>query len=112
MDTIADVLLAFLLKINVPVSEAESLTDKVREKKVAELFENMEKMDIQVERRNTEEQRLRAEAAQQKNELAISLLIETCRDTGLTKDVARNKLMDRLGLPAAEAQVKLSKYWS
>lgn len=38
VDTIADVLKAFLLKMNVPVPDTEKLTDKAREKKMAELF--------------------------------------------------------------------------
>ena len=49
LDIIADVLKAFLLKMNVPVPETENLTGKVKEKKMAELFADMEKMDIQAE---------------------------------------------------------------
>ena len=60
VDIIAKVLMAFLLKENVPLEEAEELVDKVKEKKMAELFGNMEKMDIQAERRRTAEQRVRA----------------------------------------------------
>ena len=45
VSTIADVLRAFLLKINVPVPDTEKLTDKVRKKKMGELFADMEKMD-------------------------------------------------------------------
>ena len=50
VDTIAEMLQAFLLKINVPVSETEQLTDRVRKKKMGELFADMEKIDIQAER--------------------------------------------------------------
>ncbi len=64
VDVIADVLCAFLLKMNVPVPETERLTDKVREKKMGELFADMEKMDIQAERRKTEAERARADSAQ------------------------------------------------
>lgn len=46
LDTIADVLKAFLLKMNVSVPETEKLTGRVKEKKVTELFADMEKMDI------------------------------------------------------------------
>lgn len=125
VDTIADVLLAFLLKINIPVSEAESLTDKVREKKVAELFENMEKIDIQAERRNTEEQRQRAQAAEQKAEAAkqkadmaeqkmetvISLLLGSYQNGGMSKDDALQKLINELDLEEAAAIAKIEKYW-
>lgn len=67
---IADVLRAFLLKMNVPVSEMEKLTDKVREKKMDELFANMEKMDIQAERRNTDRANKRADEAEKRAEEA------------------------------------------
>jgi len=52
--------------MNVPVEEAEDLVGKVKEKKMAELFANMEHMDIQAERRNTAEQRQRAERAEER----------------------------------------------
>jgi len=54
--------------MNVPVEEAEDLVGKVKEKKMAELFANMEHMDIQAERRNTAEQRQRAERAEERAE--------------------------------------------
>ncbi|MBQ9143087.1 MAG: hypothetical protein IJX63_15050 [Lachnospiraceae bacterium] len=64
----AKVLLAFLLKENVPAGEAEELVEKVRKKKVGELFANMEKMDIQAERRKTKMQEERAEKAERQAE--------------------------------------------
>ena len=39
---------AFLRKENVPEEETETLVGKVKEKKMGELFANMDKMDIQV----------------------------------------------------------------
>ena len=68
LDIIGDVFLAFLLKENLPVDEAEDLVGKVREKKMGMLFENMVKMDIQEERRKTEEQRRKTEAERKKTE--------------------------------------------
>ena len=70
LNIMANVLLAFLLKENVPVEEAENLVGKVKEKKMAELFANMEHMDIQAERRNTEEQRQRADKAEERADKA------------------------------------------
>ena len=46
---IADILLALLLKINVPTEQAEDIVAKVREKKMGLLFENFEPVDIQEE---------------------------------------------------------------
>lgn len=125
VDIIADILLTFLLKINVPVSEAEDLTDKVREKRMAELFENMEKLDIQAERKNTEEQRQRAEAAEQKAEAAeqkaeaaeqkaeanLAVLIESYQDIGMSMDSAVKKLMEKLGMEEEDARTKTGCYW-
>lgn len=112
VNIIADILLTFLLKINVPVSEAENLTDKVREKNMAELFENMEKLDIQAERRNTEEQRQRAETAEQKAETSIALLIESYQQAGTPKDEVLKKLTDIIELNEAEAKLKIEQYWN
>ena len=66
VETIANVLRAFLLKMNVPVPETERLADKVREKKMGELFADMEKMDIQAERRNTANEKKRADNAEKR----------------------------------------------
>ncbi len=52
---------AFLRRENVP-EETETLVGKVKEKKMGELFANMDKMDIQAERRKTAEAEKRADA--------------------------------------------------
>ncbi len=68
LDKMANIMLAFLLKVNVPVPEAEELVEWVSEKKMAELFECMEKMDIQEERRKTAEQKKLTEAERRRTE--------------------------------------------
>ncbi len=72
LDIIGNVLLAFLLKENVPVEEAQDLAGKVKEKKMGMLFENMEKMDIQAEKRKTAEQRRKTEEQRRRAEEAPS----------------------------------------
>ncbi|MBE5865491.1 MAG: hypothetical protein E7292_04640 [Lachnospiraceae bacterium] len=57
-----------LMRVNVPAVEEENLVGKVKEKKMAELFANMEHMDIQEEQRKTAEQRQRAERAEERAE--------------------------------------------
>ena len=129
VNVIADVLKAFLLKINVPISETEKLTGKVREKKMAELFADMEKMDIQAERRKTAEAENRAnEAENRANEAeayaneekiradkaeieGIKSLIELCQEVGLSKEAAIRKLMDKKGLNQEESASKVEIYW-
>ena len=50
--------------MNVPVEEAREMMGEIGGRGMGYLFENMEKMDIQAERRNTQKERERAEAAE------------------------------------------------
>ena len=113
LKVIADVLFVLLLKENVPLDEAEELVEKVKEKKMAELFENMEKMDIQAERRNTAEQRRRADKEKERADKAeeradkekkqrkiererdIKIFVDTCREFGLSKEDVVNRLVEK-----------------
>ncbi len=125
VDIIAKVLMAFLLKENVPLEEAEELVDKVKEKKMAELFGNMEKMDIQAERRRTAEQRVRAEQAEdrveqaeeraeqaeRKLDAALRTLIENYQELELPKDSVIQKLMNKFEMDGQECLQVVEKYW-
>ena len=132
LNIIGNVLLAFLLKENVPLEEAEDLAGKVREKKMGMLFENMEKMDIQEERRKTEEQRKRAEMAEQKAEEAeqkaeeaeqkaeetmkkledsIRYFVESCRELGISRDSIKDKLVGKFDLDMDSASLAIADYF-
>lgn len=129
VDIIAKVLQAFLLKMNVPVPETEKLTDKVREKKMGELFADMEKMDIQAERRNTANAERRADQAEKRaaeaqkhleeaqllSELteknSIKSIVELCQELGAPKAAAAEKLMEKMHLGQEEAMEKTALYW-
>ena len=56
--------------MNVPVDEAREMMGEIGGRVMGYLFENMEKMDIQAERRNTQRERERAEAAEKRAEAA------------------------------------------
>ena len=56
--------------MNVPVDEVKEMMGEIRGRGMGYLFENMEKMDIQAERRNTQRERERAEAAEKRAEAA------------------------------------------
>ena len=56
--------------MNVPVEEAREMMGEIGGRGMGYLFENMEKMDIQAERRNTQRERERAEAAEKRAEAA------------------------------------------
>lgn len=105
--------------------QPEDLVGKVKEKKMARLFENMDKMDIQLERRKTEEQRRkteeqcrkteeqrkRAEEAEKKLESSIRLLVESCQEFGASKEALVNKLADKYEMELDIAEAKVEKYW-
>ena len=117
LDVMAKVLLAFLLKENVPAAEAEELVEKVRKKKVGELFANMEKMDIQAERKKTEKQMERADKAEERADRAeamaetgIQLFIENSQALFMTESSIAEKLVEKFGLSMEEAKEKLQKY--
>lgn len=120
---IGDVLMAALLKMNMPVSEVEELAGKVKEKNVSQLFENMEKMDIQLERRRTAEAERKAEEAERKaekkvkeaekefSEVNIKSVIELCQEFGASEEIAVRKLVEKYGLSLEEAEKKVDEYW-
>ena len=62
------ILWTLLMKMNVPVDEAREMMGEIGGRGMGYLFENMEKMDIQAERRNTQRERERAEAAEKRAE--------------------------------------------
>lgn len=97
------------------------------------LFENMEKMDIQAERRNTAE--AREEARQAKEELrqakeearrrkeevqkdiekekeeGVRLFIEGYQEVGITREMTSQKLQEKFGLSEEAALEKVALYW-
>ena len=54
--------------MNVPVDEVKEMMGEIGGRRMGYLFENMEKMDIQAERRNTQRERERADAAEKRAE--------------------------------------------
>ena len=119
LDIIANVLRAFLRKENVPEEETETLVGKVKEKKMGELFANMDKMDIQAERRKTaeavkraEEAEKRAEEAEKKAEKkAVMEIIKMGRDCGGTKEFVMRRLCDKYGFDEKEARELVDLHW-
>ena len=58
------ILWSLLMKMNVPTAEAREMMGEIGGRGMGYLFENMEKMDIQAERRNTQREKERADIAQ------------------------------------------------
>lgn len=126
LDIIANVLRAFLRKENVPEDETENIVSKVKEKKMGELFANMDKMDIQAERRKTaraEKRAERAEKAEKKAEkraekmvkevyeTGIRKLIESFQKTGKEKLSVVDIVQSAYELEREEAEKKVDLYW-
>lgn len=84
-----------------PVSEAEDLAGKVKDKNVSKLFENMDKMDIQLERRRTAEEK----------EKALKASIELCQEFGASKEMTVHKVVEKYSISPKEAEEKVKKYW-
>ncbi|MCM1467113.1 MAG: hypothetical protein NC086_03115, partial [Alistipes sp.] len=136
LDIMANVIRAFCRKINAPQAETDKLMELVKEVKMGILFENMEHIDIQEERRKTKETREQLEMAQ--HELALRLasladkdveldekdaaladlsdrfaksIITTCLDKKYTKEQAGQQIQQELRISAGEAEAYLQKYW-
>lgn len=102
LDIIAKVFRAFLLKMNMPEKETDELVGRVKVRHMGELFGNMDKMDIQAERRKTQEAK----------EIGIKELIISTHELGGTKDYVINKLRNLYDLQDAEIMELVKKYWN
>ena len=110
------------IKVGATEEETEECVQKVKGCKMGYLFENMEKMDIQAERRNTAQAKEELEKTRQElvaahkeaesiKENIIQTLVETCQKLGATKDVAISKVMEKCGLGRSAASEKVESYW-
>ncbi|MCM1102744.1 MAG: hypothetical protein NC409_01460, partial [Clostridium sp.] len=105
---------------------------EVRGGNMGYLWENMEKMDIQLERRNTAEQRQRADEAEEdaalqrqradkaeqradkaerRERTAYRLLLATYQQQGMDREAVRKRLITEAGLDTREADDLLETYW-
>ena len=64
------ILWSLLIKLQVPGDEAQEIMGGIGGQGMGYLFENMDKMDIQAERRNTKREKERADAAEQQRDIA------------------------------------------
>ena len=65
------ILWSLLMKLQVPGDEAQEIMGGIGGQGMGYLFENMDKMDIQAERRNTKREKERADIAEQQRDEAI-----------------------------------------
>ena len=84
LDIIVSVMESLCVKIGATEEEMQECVSRVRERRMGYLFENIERMDIQAERRNTAEARAEARKAQ-----AVQEVMEIC---GENEESARKKV--------------------
>ncbi len=70
LELIEDVMYSLMMKMNIPVDEANEYVKAIGGNQMGYLFENMEKIDIQEERRKVAEERKRGEEARKQTEEA------------------------------------------
>ncbi len=112
------------MKVAVETKEA---VEKVKERDMGYLFENMEKMDIQEERRNTAEAKRQLEEAlkrekeakekekeakEKEKEASKKTIITMCQEFELSKEDTLKQLMEKSNITAEEAQKALQRYWT
>ncbi|GEM_PF-4017533 len=105
-------------RLNLTAEETTDLLEKIRGGNMGYLWENMEKMDIQLERRNTAEQKERAERVEQKageaeqeNLNLYHILIKTYRNQGMGKEEVRKQLCLETGQKKSKIDEILAKFW-
>lgn len=119
----------FLSKLNVPQEEADAFTDRIKERKMGELFKHFEGWDVQALRQEIADAKKEAEKAKEETEKikeeAEKVKEEIKREQeigiqkflrGIKKFHATNKeaamlLMEEYQLSAEEAEEKVSLYW-
>lgn len=126
LEIIADTLWSLCMKMNIPVNEAEECVRKIKEQNMGLLFENMEKMDIQEERRKTAEAKkqlveARLEAQRQTEEAqrqvaqerreAMRNIVSLCQRLGQARETAIQSLMTAYNMEQADAEREVALYW-
>lgn len=130
LEIIAETIWSLCMKMNVPLDEAEECVRRVKERNMGYLFENMEKMDIQEERRKTAEARKDAEEAkrlaqQQVEEAqkracdqvmemrrdAMRNMVLLCKRLGVSEETAAQELMNACGIDRRAALEAVELYW-
>lgn len=107
-------------RLNLTEKETEGLMREMEAGNMGYLWENMEKMDIQLERRNTAEARQRAEQAEKKAEQAEKkaeqektalsrLLINAYQEQGMDEETIVKRLVKETGMDQNAAEELLEK---
>lgn len=105
LDIIASVMESLCVKIGATEEEMQECVSRVKECRMGYLFENIEKMDIQAERRNT------AQARAEAQENAIRSVIAVCQRLNAGKEQAVQEVVEVCGADRDTALEKVNLYW-
>lgn len=105
LDIIASVMESLCVKIGATEEEMQECVSRVKERRMGYLFENIEKMDIQAERRNT------AQARAEAQENAIRSVIAVCQRLNAGKEQAVQEVIEVCGADRDTALEKVNLYW-
>ncbi len=94
-EIIANVFLAFMLKARIPINEATSLADKVKEKQMGQLFEHMDDINLN---------------ADLIKEDAIKALVLCCHNLNASTETIISNLMEHFSLSYETAKEKTEFY--
>ena len=101
--------------MNATTQEAEECVANLREVKMGYWHENIEKMDIQAERRNTAEQRERAEKAEERAEenliRGVERIVTLDRASGMSFDEVVEDVQTTFGLSEESAKERVELCW-
>lgn len=90
-------ILSLCIRVHLPQDEMDEIINGLGSGSMGNLFENMEKMDIQLERCRTEE--------------AYHLLISAYKMQGMAREDARRQLMTESSLKESKIDQLLEKFW-
>ncbi len=100
-----------MMKMNMPTEDAQDCMRELGERSMGNWFENMDKMDIQAERKNTAE--ARKELAEAKSKLlgAVISIINITKKYSGTREEAICEIVKSVEMSQEEAKQLVEKYW-
>lgn len=102
LDIMAQIVETLLLKVNIPIEEAEAFAGQVKERPMGELFANFEAYDVQETRR---------QAREEAREEDIGKLIKILKELNHSKEEVKLQLVGKYVLDEEEAMRKVDQYW-
>lgn len=116
MNIIVTVMENLCMKVGTSKEETVECVQRVKERRMGYMFENMEKMNIQEERKKTARAEKKAEQAEKKaekkaRETIIEVIVSICQEKGTSKEEVIDKVMEKCQLNRKTAEKRVDLYW-